>query len=83
MINKMSGTTGCSDTGLLRRCEQQKLLQNSQVKLFRLLIVYIFISPHIGLSSVKLSLCYLCVCVCVCAREFCSEEGKSRPLVDG
>lgn len=65
MINKMRSTTGYLDTSSLRRCGRHKLLQNSTVKLFRLLNIYILISPHIGLSSVKLSLCYLCVCVCV------------------
>lgn len=67
MINKMRSTTGLWDTGARRRCGLHKLLQNSKVKLFRLLFKCIFYPPHIGLSSVKLSLCYLCVCVCVCA----------------
>lgn len=65
MINKMRSTTGYLDASSLRRCGRHKLLRNSTVKLFRLLNIYILISPHIGLSSVKLSLCYLCVCVCV------------------
>lgn len=45
-----------------------------------------FYSHHIlDYPLLNFSLLFVCVCVCVyvCVCNFCSEEGKSSPLVDG
>lgn len=45
-----------------------------------------FYSHHIldyPLLNFSLLFVCVCVCVCMCVCNFCSEEGKSSPLVDG
>lgn len=55
----------------------------------------LFLSPVLDYHLLNFSLLFVCVCVCVymcvsvcvwayvCVCDFCSEEGKSSPLVDG
>lgn len=43
--------------------------------------MHFIFSPILDYSLLNFSLLFVCVCVRVC--DFCSEEGKSSPLVDG
>lgn len=43
--------------------------------------MHFFFSPILDYPLLNFSLLFVCVYVCVC--DFCSEEGKGSPLVDG
>lgn len=62
-----------------RLCRHPRVLNQSRIST----IPYVHFSPILDYPLLNLSLLFVCVCVCVCTCGFCSEEGKSNPLVDG